>query len=142
MGIEKITSQISSAIKGVGEKGKAKITEVVVPAVKSVKNGKNKLAGSLEALANNAKASILEAGDKKITNTAHKNRVNALVSEGLASGLTKKQAVNGAKELVNVTGVFAAKDAQKSAELLKDVPLPQSIRKQELMAKFADKLQK
>lgn len=138
MGIEKITNKVTQTIQGISARGKEVAHKVVDPTIDVLKNGTKKITGTLDALAQNAKAGVQKwnSGDLQSYAKGSNFRLQSLVYDGMASGLTKKQAEKGARTVVYATGEFAHKSAAKSAEVLKNAPTPQSVLKEELLQKF------
>ena len=147
--------KIGQVFNGLGEKIKTKIGEIV-PKTASQEivekyipqdNG-NKLSKAMSGLASNAKAMIAirkekfaqkVSQDTKAFEKGQKFRQQALMAESQMFGLNKIQAKNATDALMRATGEFSYKDASKSAEILQDAPLPQSVFKQELLLKRAQK---
>lgn len=146
MGIERITSAISQGVQDISYKIKHK---AVIKKI-AIQTSSQRLQDELGVMAEYAKQGIVNK-TTKITNIPENmkisskkaHRLNALIHETQALGDSKKIAKKGAIELIQATGEFSHKNAQKSASVFEKIgetdiekQIQQAERKANLIEKF------
>ena len=109
MDLSKMTNKISSVLSGIKN---TKVVNTAANHIKTVPSQNEKITSTLDALASSSKAAVhtptFYSTNGKAVNLAY---------ESLNSGLTKKEAINAAKEVMAATGMQdVPKSAAESAE--------------------------